>query len=165
MKLCVEPGQEDYTILVFLQDSSSTTGAGLAGVAHDDITVAHVRVETDNDVVTVDESGNMNALANLTDPHNDWGWKEISAGTMPGWYRLDLDDGVLGAGAWTAGISITDAGDNDIAPCNIEIQLDLVPANLLALNSDLDAAVLLALSAGTMVVGIISAGVGAPMVR
>jgi hypothetical protein len=132
MKLQVTAGTTDYTIMVKLQDSSSTTGAGLAGVAHGDITVAHARVETDNDVMTVNETGNMNAIANLTDPHNEWGWKEISAGTMPGWYRLDIDDGVLAAGAWTAGISITDAGANDIAPCDIEIQLigfDLLDAN------------------------------------
>lgn len=93
-------GTTDRTILVFIPDSASTTGAGKTALAHSAITVSYTRVETDNDVVNTDVTSSMNALTNLTDAHNDWGWKEVSATLSPGLYRLDIADAVFATGAW-----------------------------------------------------------------
>jgi hypothetical protein len=43
---------------------------------------------------------------------------------------LDLPDGVFVAGAWSAVVTIIDAGSNDIAPANMEFQIEPVPANV-----------------------------------
>ncbi len=100
-------GTVDRTILVFIPDPASTTGAGKTALAHTDVTVTYTRVETDNDVVHTDVTSSLNALTNLTDAHNDWGWKEVSATLSKGLYRLDLADAVFATGAWYAVVQVT----------------------------------------------------------
>jgi hypothetical protein len=99
----VEPiliGTTDRTILVFIPDPASTDGSGKTGLGHSSITVSWTKVETDNDVVVTDATGSLNALTNLTDAHNDWGWKEVSSTLAPGLYRLDLADALFASGIW-----------------------------------------------------------------
>lgn len=118
----LKTGIVDRTIQVFLQDSSSTTGAGLPGVVAVELVASYIRVETDNDVTITQLT--LNDLASLTAAHNDGGWIEINAALAPGWYRLDLPDAVFAAGAWSAGVSLIDGGtDNFVAPWTAEIQL------------------------------------------
>lgn len=100
-------GTTDRTILVFIPDPASTTGAGKTGLAAADITVTYTRVETDNDVVHTDVTGSLNDLSALTDAHNDWGWDEVSATLSKGLYRLDLADAVFASGAWYAVVQVT----------------------------------------------------------
>jgi hypothetical protein len=100
-------GSTDRSIIVFIPDPASTTGQGKTGLAHSAVIVAYTRVETDNDVTVTDVTGSMNALTNLTDAHNDWGWKEVSSTLAPGQYRLDLADAVFATGAWTAVVQVT----------------------------------------------------------
>lgn len=100
-------GTTDRSILVFIADPASTDGGGKTGLAHSDVTVSYTRVETDNDVVNSDVTSSMNALTNLTDAHNDWGWKEVSATLAPGLYRLDVADAVFATGAWYAVVQVT----------------------------------------------------------
>lgn len=95
-------GTTDRTILVFIPDPASTDGSGKTGLAHTDMTVSYTRVETDNDVVVTDVTSSLNALTNLTDSHNDWGWKEVSSSLAPGLYRLDVADALFASGAWYA---------------------------------------------------------------
>lgn len=121
MKYSWPADSTDRTVLVFIQDASATDGSGLSGVAYDDLTARYIRVETDNDVTI--NTLTLSALSALTDAHSDGGWFEVDATNAPGWYRLDLPDAVLAAGAWAAGVSLIDAGSNDIAPVTIEIQL------------------------------------------
>lgn len=128
MKIIRKPGVTDQTLLVFVQDSSSTTGAGLTGVAHSDVTARYVRVEDDNDVVV--STITMAALSALTDDHSDGGWFEVDSTNLPGWYRWDIPDGAFAAGATEVGISLIDAGSNNIAQLSIEIQLAILPSNL-----------------------------------
>lgn len=99
-------GTTDRTILVFIPDPASTTGAGKTGLAHSAITVSYTRVETDNDVTNTDVTSSLNALTTLTDTHNDWGWKEVSATLAPGLYRLDIADAVFASGAWYAVVQV-----------------------------------------------------------
>lgn len=99
-------GVTDRSIAVFVPDPTSTTGAGKTGLAHSAITVSYTRVETDNDVIVTDVTSSLNALSSLTDNHNDWGWKEVSATLSPGVYRLDLADEVFASGAWYTIVSI-----------------------------------------------------------
>lgn len=139
------PGSTGRTILVRLADAASATGSGLTGVTAAMLAVKSIRVETDNDVV--EATITMQALANLTAAWASGGWFEC---TSPGWYRFDIPDAVLAVGAWTAGISIADAGANNIAECPIEIQLDASPSS----NAALEARVPAALTSGRMDVSI-----------
>ena len=133
MKLAVLAGTTNYTILVWMGDSSVADGSGKTAIAYDDIKIYYTRIETDNDVTSAQLT--TAALAALTDAHADGGWIEIDATNQPGLYRLDLSDAILAIGAWSIVITIVDAGANDIAPCNIEIQLDPVPSNIIEANS------------------------------
>jgi hypothetical protein len=100
-------GTTDRTILVFIPDPASTTGAGKTGLTASAVTVTYTRVETDNDVVHTDVTSSVNDLSALTDAHTDWGWKEVSATLSKGLYRLDLADAVFAAGAWSAVVQVT----------------------------------------------------------
>lgn len=102
MAKAVKLGATDRTVLVFIPDPASTDGSGKTGLAHSDMTVSGTRVETDNDVVVTDYTSSLNALTNLTDAHNDWGWKEVSSTLAPGLYRLDIADAIFASGAWYA---------------------------------------------------------------
>lgn len=102
MAKVVKLGTTDRTVLVFIPDPASTDGSGKTGLAHTDMTVSGTRVETDNDVVITDYTASLNALTNLTDAHNDWGWKEVSSTLAPGLYRLDIADAIFASGAWYA---------------------------------------------------------------
>lgn len=121
MKFQWKSGLTDRTLLVFVQDSSVSTGAGKTGVTAAMLTARYMRVETDNDVTITTIT--MAALTALTDAHSDGGWFEIDATNAKGWYRFDIPDGALAAGAWSVGINLQDAGSNNIAPVPIEIQL------------------------------------------
>jgi hypothetical protein len=100
-------GVTDRTIPIFIVDPAATDGGGKTGLAHTDITVAYTRYETDNDVVHNDVTSSLNALTNLTDAHNDWGWKEVSATLSPGQYRLDVADALFASGAWYTVLQVT----------------------------------------------------------
>jgi hypothetical protein len=100
-------GIADRTVLVFIPDPASTTGAGKTGLAAAAITVTYTRVETDNDVVHTDVTSSLSDLSALTDAHADWGWKEVSATLSKGLYRLDLADAVFASGAWYAVVQVT----------------------------------------------------------
>lgn len=100
-------GTTDRTILVFIPDPASTTGAGKTGLAAADLTVTYTRVETDNDVVHTDVTSSLSDLSALTDAHSDWGLKEVSATLSKGLYRLDVADAVFASGAWYAVVQVT----------------------------------------------------------
>jgi len=121
MKHYVDVGQTDYTVLIKILDSSSSTGAGKTGLTASDLNAYYTRVETDNDVTITAIS--LSDLSALTDAHTDGGILEVSSSNAPGLYRIDLPDGVFLSGAWSAVISITDAGSNDVASLDLEFQL------------------------------------------
>lgn len=100
-------GTTDRTILVFIPDPASTTGAGKTGLVAASLTVTYTRVETDNDVVHTDVTSSLNNLSTLTDAHNDWGLLEVSSTLSKGLYRLDVADAVFATGAWYAVVQVT----------------------------------------------------------
>ena len=120
MKLLKKKGTTNTTLLIFVQDSSSTTGAGLAGVTASMLTAYYARVEDDNDVAI--SAITLSDLTGTGTVHTDGGLEEISS-NMPGWYRLDIPDATIATGADVCGISLIDSGSNNIAPITIEIQL------------------------------------------
>lgn len=100
-------GTTDRTVLVFIPDPASTTGAGKTGLNAAALTCTYTRVETDNDVVHTDVTSSLNDLSALTDAHNDWGLKEVSSTLSKGLYRLDIADAVFASGAWYGIVQVT----------------------------------------------------------
>lgn len=101
------------SINVFIQDSSSTTGAGLTGLAYNtgSLVASYVRAGGSRTAIT---------LATLAAANSAWssgGFKEIDSTNMPGWYRFDVPDAVLAAGVTEAGVTIHGAAN--MAPLSI----------------------------------------------
>lgn len=109
-------GATDQTIDVFIQDSSSTTGAGLTGLAYNTASlVCYYRKGA---------TGSATALTLATQTvggaHSDGGFVQIDATNMPGLYRLDLSDTMVA----TAGLlKIMLKGATNMATCPIEIEV------------------------------------------
>jgi hypothetical protein len=132
MKLALVKGTTSQTVQVFIQDSSSTTGAGKTGLAFNtaSLTAYYARPRAAAAAITL-------ATQTVTGAFSSGGFVEIDATNMPGWYRLDLPDAALATGVDFVGVQLKGAAN--MAPCNLEIQLtsanfnDAVRAGLSAL--------------------------------
>ncbi len=121
-------GATSKTILVFMMDSSSTTGAGKVSISAGSLNAQAIRVQTNNTVTIATIS--VTNLAALTDAYALGGWFPVDSTNAPGWYRFDVPDFLLSTGAVTAAVSLRDIGANNIAPNTLEIQLEPTPSNV-----------------------------------
>lgn len=140
MKRLIKKASTDVTVEIFIQDSSSTTGAGLTGLVFNSAGLAcyYVRPLTAAAALSL-------VTQTVTGAHSDGGFVEIDATNMPGAYRLDLSDAVVATGK--DNVTIMLEGATNMAPVLLEIQLtdidvnDAVRAGLTALpNAAADAA-------------------------
>lgn len=116
MKKLIRAGATDQTLDLFIQNSSSTTGAGLTGLAYNTASlVCYYRKGA---------TGSATALTLATQTvggaHSDGGFVEIDATNMPGMYRLDLSDTIV-ASAGTVTLMLK--GATNMAPVTIELQV------------------------------------------
>jgi len=133
MKLAVQGGTTDLSLVIFAQDSSQTDGRGLTGLVYDtsNLKCYYCRpgaVATEINLAT----------QTVTGAHADGGFVEISSTNMPGAYRLDLPDAVIAAGAPSVVVIL--GGALNLAPVVLEIQLDPVPADAVEISGDSAAA-------------------------
>lgn len=123
MKLIKTAGVTAEIWQIFIQDASSTTGDGLAGLtnASSGLTAYYHR-DTDTTATAI-------SLVSMTvGTFTSEGFKEIDATNMPGWYQFCPPNAALAAGAKSCAIHLK--GATNMAPLPIEVQLDVVPANL-----------------------------------
>lgn len=116
MKLSIQVASVSQTINVFIQDSSSTTGAGLTGLVFNTASLVAYYALPRAAAVQI----TLATLAAVTSAYSSGGFKEIDATNMPGWYRLDLPDAALASGRF---VSIHLKGATNMAPLPIEIEL------------------------------------------
>ena len=129
-------GATDQTIDVFVLDSSSTTGQGLAGLVYNTASLAcYYRKGA---------TGSATALTLATQTvggaHSDGGFVEIQATNMKGVYRLDLSDTIVAAAGM---VTVYLYGAANMAPVVLEIEVvavDKFNATSLGLGN-LDAAI------------------------
>ena len=118
MKQIIKKGTTSKRMAIFIADSSSTTGAGLTGLAYNSgsLTWYYWREDTGN-------SGGVSVtLATATrGTFTSGGFKEIDATNLPGWYEIGIPDAVLASGAYWAIMELK--GATNMAPVLIEIQL------------------------------------------
>ena len=116
MKLSILAGSTSQTINIFIQNSASTTGAGLTGLAYNtaSLTAYYTGVKSASSAIS------LATLAAITTAYTSGGFKEVDATNMPGWYRLDLPDAAISSGRF---VNIHLQGATNMAPCPIEIEL------------------------------------------
>jgi hypothetical protein len=136
MKLIYKKGSTDVTVLIFIQDSTSTTGAGKTGLLYNSsgLVCYYARPGAAAAALAL-------ATQTVTGAHADGGFVEIDATNMPGVYRLDLSDAILATGVNSVVVMLK--GATGMAPLTLEIQLidaDLLNATSLGLTN-LDATV------------------------
>ena len=116
MKLRIAGDSTDVSLVVFIMDSSSVTGAGLTGLAYDTSGLSCYYVRPGSN----DAELSLASIA-VDGAHSDGGFVEIDSTNMPGWYRLDLSDAVVATAVTSAGVQLKGAAS--MAPLNLEIQL------------------------------------------
>lgn len=116
-KLCVKPGSTSVSVYIFIEDSSSTTGAGLTGLAYNSssLTAYYVRSLGSATAITL-------ATQTVTGAYSSGGFVEVSSSNMPGVYRLDLPDAALAVGVRSVVVMLK--GATNMAPLRLEIDLN-----------------------------------------
>lgn len=114
-KLSIQAGATSVTVNVFLQDSSSSVGAGLTGLAFNTASLTAYYGLPGAAAVAI-----TLATQTVTGAWSSGGFVEISSANMPGFYRLDIPNAALASGRFS---SILIKGATNLAPCPIEIAL------------------------------------------
>lgn len=122
MKQQLVKASTDVTLIVFIQDSSSTTGAGLTGLVYNSASLVCYYVRPGSAAAALSL-----ATQTVTGAHADGGFVEIDATNMPGLYRLDLSDAVVATGVDSVAVMLK--GATNMAPVTLEIQLTDVDLN------------------------------------
>jgi hypothetical protein len=114
------PGSTSQSVHVFIQDSTSTTGAGLTGLAYNtgSLTAYYSRTRGAATSIT------LATLAAANSAYSSGGFKEIETSNMPGLYRFDIPDACLASGV--RAVTIMLKGAANMAPVTLEIDLGLV---------------------------------------
>lgn len=116
MKLSIKAGTTSKMVDIFVQDSSSTTGAGLSGLVYNSGSLtAYYHRDTDSAATAI-------TLATMT--VGTWatgGFKEISSTNMPGVYQIGIPNAALASGATSVIIMLK--GATNMAPVVLEIEL------------------------------------------
>lgn len=142
MKLSIPSGTTSKRIGIFLQDSSSTTGAGLTGLNQTSASLTcYSWIDTDGNA-----GGTVQTLASATlGSFTSNGFKEKDATNMPGFYEYGVPNALLAAGVKWAIVMFK--GATNLAPMPLEIEVtatsnqDAVRAGLTALpNANAEAA-------------------------
>lgn len=119
-KLSLKAGSTSQSVNVFIQDSSSTVGAGLTALAYN--TASLVAYYTHAGANATATSISLATLAAVNSAYSSGGFKEISSTNMPGVYRLDLPDAVLATSKGPV-VTVMLKGATNMAPCVFEIEL------------------------------------------
>jgi len=115
MKVLLTAGSTSNILQIFIRDSSSTTGAGLTGLAFNSASLAaYYHKDTDTTATAI-------TLVTMTvGTFTSSGFKEIDATNMPGWYQLCIPNAAVSSGG---SVAVHLKGATNMAPTTIEIQM------------------------------------------
>lgn len=114
-KISVKVATTSLTVNLFIQDSSSTTGAGLTGLAFNTASLVAYYALPAAAAVSI-----TLATQTVTGAYSSGGFVEISSANMPGWYRFDVPNAAIASGRFS---SIHFKGATNMAPVPLEIEL------------------------------------------
>lgn len=118
MKLFLKAGTTSQRLRVFLQDSSSTTGAALTGLAYNTANLKMSYIRDDQSTVTT-----VTLATASVGTFTSGGFKEIHATDFPGLYEIGVPNAALTSGK---SVQIAIWGATNLLPCLIEIELTAV---------------------------------------
>src|ERR1700724_3199587 len=113
-------GATSQSVNVFIQDSSSTVGAGLAGLVYNTAGLAAYYTFTGANCAAT--AITLATLAAVGSAFSSGGFKEIDANHMKGAYRPDIPNAALAAASGQF-VTIYLYGATNMAPCVFEIEL------------------------------------------
>lgn len=118
-KLSILAGTTSKMVDIFVQDSSSTTGAGLTGLVFNtgSLTAYYYR----------EGAGSATAISLVTATLGTWtssGFIVVDGTNMPGLYQVGLPNAAIAAGAKSVVVYLKGAAN--MAPCLLEIELTAV---------------------------------------
>jgi hypothetical protein len=116
MKLSILAGSTSQTVNIWVQNSTSTTGAALTGLVFNSAGLTAYYALSRAAAVSI----TLATLGAVTSSYSSGGFIEIDATNMPGWYRFDIPDAALASGRF---VSLHLAGATNMAPLPIEIEL------------------------------------------
>ncbi len=123
MKLKIKVGTTSKRIKVFIQDSSSTTGAGLTGLVFNSAGLKCFYIKDGDSATTGIDGSTGNFVTATLGTFVSGGFKEVDATNFPGVYEIGIPNAALASGNCT---HIFLRGATNMAPCPIEIELDAV---------------------------------------
>lgn len=143
-KLSINAGATSEAVNIFLQDSSSTIGAGLSGLVYNTagLTAYYALPKAAPVAIT------LATLASATAAYSSGGFFELDATHAKGLYRFDIPNAAIAAGRF---VTIHFYGAANLAQCMLEIDLQ---SNTYTINGtaqtgrDLGASVLLSTGTG-----------------
>lgn len=115
-KLAIARGATSVSVVIFISDSASTTGQGLAGLAYNTGSLVCYAVVPGASAAAI-------TLATLAAANSSWssgGFKEIDATNLKGVYRFDIPNTHLSSGR---SVLFMFSGASGMAPCPFEIEL------------------------------------------
>ena len=133
MKYVIPKGATSVKFDVFIQDSSSSTGAGLTGLAYNtaSLTAYYYR----------DAAASATSITLATMTLGTWasgGFVVVDGTNMPGWYQFCPPDACFATGAESVCFLLKGAAN--MAPLPIEVQLRSVPTDVISISGDATAA-------------------------
>lgn len=117
-KFSIAAGATSETVNLFIQDSSSTTGAGLTGLVFNSAGLTCYYNFRRGNATSV----TLATLAAADSAYSSGGFKEISSTNEPGIYRLDIPDAALASGNGRM-VTFMLKGATNMAPSTFEIEL------------------------------------------
>lgn len=117
-KLSIVAGTTSDSELIFIQDSSSTTGAGRTGLAFNTAGLSATYTFARQLPVTI----TFATLTATTAAYSSGGFIELNTSIMAGWYRFDTPNAALAAGNGRK-VAIHFFGAASMAPVPVEIEL------------------------------------------
>ena len=117
MKLSLLKGATSQVVNLFIQDSTSSTGAGKTGLVYNSsgLIAYYMRPGVAATAITL-------ATQTVTGSFSSGGFVEIDATHTPGWYRFDVPNVILASGVNNAGVCFS--GATGTAELNLEFQLN-----------------------------------------
>lgn len=114
----IKRGSTSVRRLIFVADSTSTTGAGLTSLVHNSsgLTAYYFAGDLSNEVQITLASATLGS-------YTSGGWVAVDNTNMPGWYEVGIPDAALDGGNEVA---IQYRGATNMVPVNIYIELDAV---------------------------------------
>lgn len=130
MSLFFRPGQTSQSVIFFLQDSSSTVGAGLTGMAYNTSGLeAWYKIGATGALTQI-------TLQSLASDESSWtsgGFVEIDSTSAPGGYRLDMPNVAVASEEY---VSLLMRGATNLADTWIRLECRLFPSDLRVIQGD-----------------------------